>query len=119
MEKLNYQEEAIMLVIWQVGKGFIKEYYNALPEPKPHYNTFASMLKNLERKGYIRQLRAVPGIEYEALIKENTYKKKFMSNVVDKYFQNSYANMVAFFTRNKEISVEELKQIIKMIEEDK
>jgi len=119
MEKLNQQEEEVMIAVWSVGKGFIKDFYNVMPGTKPHYNTFASILKSLERKGYIKSNRSVHLIGYEPVVKEAIYKRKFMTNFVKKYFESSYMNMVAFFTKSKEISVDELKEVIKMIENPK
>jgi len=55
MEKLTQQEEEAMLAIWQVGPGFIKEFMDAMPEPKAPYTTVASTVKNLERKGFFER----------------------------------------------------------------
>ena len=48
MEKLTHQEEEIMLIIWQVKSGVIKDFLNRMEEPKPPYTTVASIVKNLE-----------------------------------------------------------------------
>ena len=52
MEKLTFQEEEIMLIIWQVKEGVIKDFLNCMEEPRPPYTTVASIVKNLEKKGY-------------------------------------------------------------------
>jgi BlaI family penicillinase repressor len=116
MEKLTLQEEEAMLTIWQVGKGFIKDFLDAMPEPKPPYTTLASTVKNLERKGYLISERFANANRYSARIKEADYKKRFMSGFVNNYFQNSYKELVTFFAKNKKISTAELKEIIHMIE---
>ena len=53
MEKLTFQEEEIMLIIWQVKEGVIKDFLNCMEEPRPPYTTVASIVKNLEKKGYV------------------------------------------------------------------
>ena len=53
MEKLTYQEEEVMLIIWQVKNGVIKDFLNQMEEPKPPYTTVASIVKNLEKKGFL------------------------------------------------------------------
>lgn len=118
MEKLTHQEEAIMQVIWQTGKGFIKDYIEKLPDPKPPYTTIASIVKKLEDKGYLQGRKYGVIIEYSVLIPEKEYKRKFMKGFVKDYFENSYKELVTFFAKDKKISPEELKEIIKMIEGD-
>lgn len=54
MEKLTFQEEEIMLIIWQVKEGVIKDFLNCMEEPRPPYTTVASIVKNLEKKGKYR-----------------------------------------------------------------
>ncbi len=116
MEKLTQQEEEAMLAVWQIGAGFIKDFMDAMPEPKPIYTTLASTIKNLERKGYLKSERYANANRYSAKVKEADYKKRFMNGFVQDYFQNSYKELVAFFAKDKKISAEELKEIIHLIE---
>jgi predicted transcriptional regulator len=116
MEKLTHQEEELMLLIWQNKKGFIKDFIQLMDEPRPPYTTVASIIKNLERKGYVSSKRYGNTYEYAASIDENEYKTKFMSNIVRNYFENSYREMVSFFVEKEKISAEELAEIIKLIE---
>ncbi|MGE6220728.1 BlaI/MecI/CopY family transcriptional regulator [Nubsella zeaxanthinifaciens] len=116
MEKLTQQEEEAMLAVWQVGPGFIKDFMDAMPEPKAPYTTVASTVKNLERKGYLKGERYANAIRYSAKVKEADYKKRFMNGFVNSYFQNSYKELVAFFAKDKKISAAELKEIIDLIE---
>lgn len=116
MEKLTNQEEEIMLIIFQQGKGFIKDFILRMEEPRPPYTTVASIVKNLERKGYVIGKRYGNTYEYSPVMEENEYKSKFMSGVVQNYFENSYKEMVSFFVEKQKISAEELQEIIKLIE---
>ncbi len=116
MEKLSLQEEEAMLAVWQVGPGFIKEFMDAMPEPKPPYTTLASTIKNLEKKGFVKSEKFANAYRYSAKVNENEYKKRFMKGFVDNYFKNSYKELVAFFAKDKKISAEELKEIINLIE---
>lgn len=119
LEKLTKQEEAAMLAIWQTGKGFIRDILDNHIEPRPHYNTLVSTIKNLEKKGYVNHKQVGISNEYFPLIKEADYKKQFLTNVVKNHFSNSYKELVAFFAEEKKISAEELKEIINMIEQKK
>ncbi len=119
MEKLTQQEEEAMLIIWQVKGGFIKDFLEKYGEPQPPYTTLASIIKNLERKGYLSSKRYGNTYEYTPIIEEEDYKKTFMSGVVRNYFANSYKELVSFFAREKKISKEELEDIIRLIEKGK
>lgn len=116
MEKLTFQEEEIMLIIWQKKEGVIKDFLNCMQEPRPPYTTVASIVKNLEKKGYVNSKRYGNTYVYSPAIEEGEYKSRFMSGVVRNYFENSYKEMVAFFVKKQKISAEELQEIIRLIE---
>lgn len=79
MEKLTFQEEEIMLIIWRLKEGVVKDFLLQMQEPHPPYTTAASVVKNLEKKGYIAGKRYGNTYVYRPLIDENDYKAKFMS----------------------------------------
>jgi predicted transcriptional regulator len=116
MERLTAQEEKTMMAIWQTGTGFVKDFMVALPEPKPPYTTLASIVKNLEKKGFIKGERYGHGIRYKAKISEAEYKKRFMSGFVTDYFKSNYKALVASFVKDKKLSTDDLKEIINLIE---
>lgn len=119
MEKLSVQEEEAMQAIWQCNEGYIKDFLDAMAEPKPPYTTLASTVKNLERKDFVTSKKIGNSFRYKAAIKEEEYKKRFMNGFVSDYFEDSYKNLVAFFAKDKKISASELKEIINLIENPK
>lgn len=117
LEKLTKQEEEAILALWNIAQGAARNVLEAHKEPAPHYNTLVSTLKNLEKKGYVSH-RVVGNVhEYFPVIREEDYTKQFIEVVVENHFDNSYKDLVAFFAEDKKISAEELKEIIKMIEQ--
>ena len=119
MEKLTHQEEEVMLVIWNKRRGIIKDFLEELPEPRPPYTTVASVVKNLDRKGYLSSEKIGNTYLYTPRISKNEYKKKFLSGIVKSYFSDSYKEMVSFFAHENKLSEEDLRQIIEMIEREK
>lgn len=119
MEKLTMQEEEAMRWIWQVSPCFLKDILVKYADPKPPYTTLASVVKNLERKKYVKGKRYGNTYEYTPIIEEGEYKRTFMNGVVQNYFENSYKEMVSFFVKDQKISADELKDIIDMIEKGK
>ena len=116
MEKLSKQEEEAMQAVWQSGAGFIKDFLDQMAEPKPPYTTLASTITNLERKNFLKSEKMGNSLRYSAAIKEEEYKKRFMSGFVSDYFQNSYKDLVTFFAKEKKLSASDLQEIIKLIE---
>ena len=107
------QEEEVMRLIWQIGPCFAK-----YDDPRPPYTTLASIVKNLERKKYVKNKRYGNTYEYTPLIPESEYKRTFMSGVVRNYFEDSYKEMVSFFVRDRKITKKELEDLINIIEEE-
>ena len=116
MEKLTIQEEEAMLAVWKTGEGNVKAILDNYEEERPPYTTLASTIKNLEKKGYLSSRLSGNAYVYKPAISEADYKKKFMSNVVKDYFENSYKELVNFFVEQKKLSADELKEIVRMIE---
>lgn len=119
MEKLTHQEEIVMLHIWDLKECVVKDIVKKMDEPRPPYTTVASIVRNLEQKGYLNSKKYGNVYVYTPKIKEDHYKAVFMSNVVSNYFSDSYKNLVSFFVKEEKISSEELQDIIRMIEEGK
>ncbi len=116
MDKLTNKEEEIMRVLWDLKKAFVKEVLAELPEPKPHYNTISTIIRNLEEKGYIRHEAFGKTHRYQPAVTREEYRKSFMQKTISNYFENSYKNVVSFLAKEEKISVNELKEIIDLIE---
>lgn len=119
MDKLTLQEEEAMLHIWALGECIVKDIVGKYTPPAPPYTTVASIVKNLERKGYVVAVKTGNTYRYTPSVSESEYKRAFMSGFVRDYFANSYKQMVSFFAKEQKISPEELKEIVDMIEKRK
>lgn len=119
MEKLTAKEEEVMQVLWQAGKGFVKDLMPLMPEPKPHYNTLSTIIRNLEEKGYVAHKDYGGSHEYYPVVSKETYRQTFMGKVIASYFDNSYKSLVSFFAEEEKLSAQDLKEILKLIEKKK
>ena len=119
MEKLTFQEEKVMLLIWEKGEGTIREYHEMSGSPAMPYTTFASIVKNLQRKNYLKMRRIGTTYLCKPIIKTEEYKSIFMSGFISNYFQNSYKEMVSFFAKEEKLSAKDLEEIMMIIENKK
>ncbi len=119
MQKLTNKEEEIMNILWKLERAFVKEVLNEFENGKPHYNTLSTIIRNLEEKGYVAHEAFGKTHRYYPIVTKEVYRKRFMNRAIDTYFNSSYKNVVSFFAKEEKISVDELKEIIKLIENKK
>lgn len=119
MKKLTQKEEEIMNLFWEKGPMFVKELKELYSDKNLHYNTLSTMVRILEEKGFIGHEQFGNTHRYFAVIGEEEYRKGALGNVVKKYFNNSYKNVVSLFVEDQKLSLDELKKLIQEIENNK
>lgn len=115
MKPLTKAEEEIMQVLWVKGPSFLREITDSFPDPKPHTNTVATLLKILVEKKYVSISVFGRQHQYAAIISKKEYSKKTMKKMVAKYFEGSFGNLVSFMVKENNISIEELESLLKHI----
>ncbi|VAW27168.1 Transcriptional regulator, MecI family [hydrothermal vent metagenome] len=119
MDKLTNKEQEIMQVLWKLKKAFVKEVVAELPKPKPHYNTVSTVIRKMEDKGYVKHETFGKTHRYFPIVSKENYRKNYFLDATQNYFENSYKNVVSFFAQEEKISADELREIIKLIENKK
>lgn len=107
-----------MQVYWDLNKAFIRDIIPYLPDPKPHYNSVATIVKILEDKGFLDHETIVNMHCYFPVIGREEYQQFAMKDIVSQYFDNSYPRMLAFFAKEQNLSEGELDEIIKLIKKE-
>lgn len=115
MKELTPKEEEIMLYFWKDGALFVKELVEKYPNPKPHFNTLSTYVRALEEKGLLSHESFGTTYRYFPVVSENEYKNGTLKNVVKKYFDNSYLNVVSAFIKSEKLSVEEIRKLLEEI----
>ena len=119
MQKLAKREEQIMQACWKLGKAFIKEIIAELPDPKPHYNSVATMVRMLEEKGFLGHETFCNTFQYFPVVSKEQYQNHAFDDIVKQYFNNSYPRMLAYFAKEQKISQEELNELLALIQSQK
>ena len=109
---LTKAEEQIMQALWQLGKAFVKDIVDVMPEPKPHYNTVSTIIKILEEKGFVDHESLGKSNRYFPIVAKEDYTNRSMKQFVKGYFDGSFASMLSFFAKEKDISVKELENLL-------
>jgi len=119
MKPLTKAEEQVMLVLWKLGKGFLKDIVDLTPEPKPHPNTIATLLKILVEKGFVEFDVQGRNNCYRPLISKTDYGKTSANQLVKGYFEGSAAKLVSQFVSDKALSLQELEALLLQIKSAK
>ncbi|MFW5962762.1 MAG: BlaI/MecI/CopY family transcriptional regulator [Bacteroidota bacterium] len=118
MKELTKAEQQVMEYLWKIEKGFVKDIRDQFPNPKPAYNTVSTIIRILEKKGVVGHQSFGKSHQYYPLVSKNEYKKGRFKDIVKKHFSNSYKTFVSFFTKDDELSLTELEEMKKMVEEE-
>lgn len=119
LKKLTASEEAIMQIIWKLGQGFAQDIICEVPEPKPPYNTTLSVVKALERKGYVGHETFGKANRYYPLISKEDYSRTLLGRIVSHYFNNSLSSLVSAFTTDHPISDQDLQELELLVQKAK
>ncbi len=115
MKELTKAEEQIMQVLWKLNEAFVKEIIEELPTPKPAYNTVSTIVRILEKKGFVSYHAFGKTHRYFPLLEKEDYTKTHMNGFVKNYFSNSFEQMVSFFAKEKSLSIPEMEEIQKIM----
>ena len=115
MKVLTKAEEQIMQVLWKLEKAFLREIIDELPDPKPHNNTVATIIKILVEKEFVGITVFGRTHQYYPLVSKDTYSKSTMKSFVKGYFEGSFSNVVSFMVKENNLSVEELELLLKQL----
>ncbi len=115
MKQLTKAEEGVMQALWKIEKGFLKDIVEAMPDPKPHSNTVATLLKILIEKEFVATEVYGRMNEYKPCISKQAYFKNTMNGLVKGYFNGSFAQAVSFLVDEKKLSVADLEMLLQQI----
>ncbi len=118
MKELTKAEEQLMQILWDIEKGFVNDILDKLPLPKPAYNTVSTIVRILEKKGFVGHIAYGKTHEYYPLVSKREYTKSYFKGFMNNYFGNSYQALASFFTNENNLSIEELEEIRSLMDNE-
>ena len=119
MKPLTKAEEQIMHSIWKLEEAFLKDIIEAQPEPRPHSNTIATIVKILVDKGFVGITPIGRVHQYYPLVSKEEYSSSTIRTLLEGYFEGSFSDAVSFMVKQKDISVKELEMLLQQIKNAK
>ena len=118
MKEITKAQEDILKTLWEIKEGAVSDVRDKLSEPKPAYNTVATVIKVLEKKEYVTHKTFGKTNVYYPLVTKNAYVQSVMKNALKGFFDGSLNQLVTAFVRNRDVSVSELEELKCIIEEE-
>jgi BlaI family transcriptional regulator, penicillinase repressor len=119
MKTLTKAEEQVMQVLWKLKEGFIRDIMDAMPPPRPHQNTIATLLKILIEKEFVGIRVFGRQHQYHPLVSKDSYSKASIRSLVKSYFGGSFSDAVSFMVKENSISVEDLETLLQQLKKGK
>lgn len=117
MTILTKAEEQVMQILWDLKEAFVKDMLVHFPDPKPAYNTVSTIIRILEKKGFVGHKSFGKSHQYHPLISREDYRNDRFNNLMKNYFNNSMKQVLSHFGRTGSMDLKEADEIIRMMEE--
>ena len=118
IKELTKAEEQLMQILWDKKKAFVNDLLEVLPEPKPAYNTVSTIIRILEKKGFVSHKAYGNTHQYFPLVTKKAYTKQTFKTMLSGYFSNSFEQMVSFFATEEKLSLSEMEEIKRIMDEE-
>jgi BlaI family transcriptional regulator, penicillinase repressor len=110
--QLTKAEEQIMQILWDMGEGIVSDIRNTFNGPKPARNTISTVVRILEKKGFVGH-KAYGNVHvYHPRVSKNEYSKSQLFGLMEGYFDNSFPVMASFFAKEKDLTIKELEVLL-------
>ena len=106
----------MLQALWSIERGFANEIVAAVEPPKPAYNTILTMVRILEKKGYVGHETFNKANRYYPLISREDYSGMMLGRLARNYFGSSFRSMVSFMVDKKAVSIQDLDALIREVE---
>ena len=110
--QLTKAEEQVMHILWDMKEGLVKDIRDSFNDPKPARNTVSTVVRVLEKKGFVGHKAYGNVYLYYPLISKSDYSKSQLFGLMEGYFDNSFPAMATFFAREKDLSLKELEELL-------
>jgi len=118
MQELTKAQEEILQILWNINEGVVTDVIDKLPDPKPAYNTVSTVIRVLEKKGYVSHKVYGKTHVYFASVSKQEYRQHAFGGTLKGFFNNSLDQLVSFFVKQKSLSISELEELRKLIDQE-
>jgi predicted transcriptional regulator len=110
--QLTKAEEQVMQILWEMGEGLVKDILDRFDEPRPARNTVSTVVRILEKKGFVGHKDYGKVFVYYPLVLKKEYSGKQLLGLMNNYFNNSFPAMASFFAKENDLSIHDLELLL-------
>lgn len=111
-------ELRLMRVLWDKGQATVGEVVDALKtRPKPAYNTVLTLLRIMEKKGYVSHRKDGRAFIFVPTLDRANASRSALHTLVNRFFDGSPRLLILNLLEDAQLSPEALKQLKERIEE--
>ena len=118
MKELTKAEDQVMQILWKLKNAFVNDIIDKIPEPKPAYNTVSTIVRILEKKGFVAYNAYGKSHQYYPLVDKAEYSDFYLKSMISSYFGGSFGNLVSFFAKENKLDVNDLDEIMSHIKDE-
>jgi predicted transcriptional regulator len=106
-----------MRVLWERDRATVGDVVDALNDrPRPAYNTVLTMLRILERKGYVAHEKEGRAFTYLPLVDRTQARRRALSQLLTRFFDDSPELLVLDLLGHDEADADELRRVRELVE---
>ena len=114
---LTKAEEEIMHIIWQLGRCLVRDIIDHLGTPDIPHSTVSSVVRILDKKGFVSHKAYGKTYEYFPVITKEEYAQYGVKNLMEKYFSGSPKKLVSFLVQSEDMNLKELNDLLKTLKQ--
>lgn len=109
-------EEEVMQIIWQLERCLVRDIIAQMEDPEIPHSTVSSVVRILEKKGFVGHKAYGKTHEYFPLIVKEDYMQHGVRSLMETYFGGSPKKLVSFLVQSENLKTKELNDILKQID---
>ena len=116
MKKLTKSEEQIMQHIWRLKSCMVSEILEELGDPKPPHSTVSSVVRILEKKGFVGHKAYGRTHVYHPIISQEAYSQFALNKLASNYFGGSLNRLVSFLVKENDLDLNEIAGMLNQLD---
>lgn len=119
LQTLTKAEEEVMQIIWLLDKCLVRDIIEKLGDPDMPHSTISSVVRILEKKGFVAHKAYGKTHEYFPIVTRESYAQHGVKSLMEKYFGGSPRKLVSFLVQQEDLDLKELNDLLKTLDNNK
>jgi predicted transcriptional regulator len=119
IHRLGDLQLRLLKILWQHGPASVADVHARLGPSEFAYTTVATMLRKMEVRRLVRHREEGRRFIYQAAVTAQEVGRSTTADLVDRLFGGNLADAVSHLLESREVSIEELDRLERLIQDRK